>query len=125
MADDGRRSARVLAGVLLVTGVAHFVVPSVYERIVPRPLGHARGIVLLSGAAELACAGLLVIPRTRRIGGWCTAALLVGVFPANVQMALDGTWSPVVAWLRLPLEVPLAAWAVSVARRPVAGVASS
>ena len=47
-----------------------------------------------------------------------------GVFPANVQSALDGGMSgleppldsPVVAWARLPLQFPLIAWAIAVAR---------
>jgi uncharacterized membrane protein len=48
--------------------------------------------------------------------------LFVALFPANVQMALDGgtggglLGSPLVAWLRLPLQIPLIVWAVWVAR---------
>lgn len=118
MLADGRRARLALAGLLLVAGVAHFAVPSVYERIVPRPLGSPRAWVFASGAAELACAGLLASERTRRVGGWCAAALLVAVFPANVKMALDGLGPSAVVWARLPLQVPLVAWAVHVARRP-------
>jgi uncharacterized membrane protein len=48
----------------------------------------------------------------------------VAVFPANVQMALDGGLagagspanSAALAWLRLPLQIPLILWAISVAR---------
>ncbi len=47
------------------------------------------------------------------------------LFPANVQMALDGgipgagfpLGSPVLAWLRLPLQVPLIWWALVHTRR--------
>ena len=114
-----RRSRLALAGLLLVTGVLHFAVPSAYDRIVPRALGDARALVYASGVAELACAGLVAAPRTRRAGGWCAAALFVLVFPANVQMALDASGPAVaLAWLRLPLQVPLVAWAVRVATRP-------
>jgi uncharacterized membrane protein len=50
--------------------------------------------------------------------------LFVIVFPANVQMALDGgvrgagfpANSARLAWIRLPLQVPLILWAISVAR---------
>jgi uncharacterized membrane protein len=48
------------------------------------------------------------MPRTRRLGGWASVALLVGVFPANVQHALDDGGA---VWLRLPLQWPLIAWA--------------
>lgn len=107
-----------LVALMAGSGIAHFVVPGFYERIVPRPMGHARFYVTASGVAELAGAALLAAPRTRRIGGWVCAALLVVVFPANVQMAIDGgarggglMGSPLVAWLRLPLQVPLVWWA--------------
>ena len=106
------------------SGVLHFTHPGFYRQIVPRQLGHAGDVVSLSGAAELLCAAALVLPPTRRLGGWATAALLVAVFPANVQMALDGGLkgagfpanSPVLAWLRLPLQVPLVLMALAVAR---------
>lgn len=113
-----------LAG--FVTGVAalHFVSPRPFERIVPRALGSPRLWVDISGVAELAAGALLAVPATRRIGGWAVATVLVAVFPANVQMALDGgleggpgiLGSPVAAWLRLPLQVPLVLWAVHEAR---------
>ena len=109
-------------------GVTHFVGTAVYERIVPRWAGDARRVVLACGAAEIACGALLSSRRTGRVGGWLTAVLLVAVFPANVQMALDaGTEHravpdmPVgrfrsIALARLPLQVPLVGWAVQVAR---------
>ena len=118
-----------LATVMLGAGVLHFAVPETYARVVLRWLGDARRIVLVSGAAELACGALLLHRRTARAGGWLTAALLVVVFPANVQMALDaGTEHQVVADMpvdrfrlvalaRLPLQVPLIVWAARVARR--------
>ena len=98
----------------------HFVAPDPFDEIVPRALpGDARVYTYLSGVAELACAALVAWPRTRRIGGFVSAALLLAVFPANVQMAID--WSDreplerAIAYGRLPLQVPLIALAVSVA----------
>jgi uncharacterized membrane protein len=121
--SDRRRQASLLtlAAFMVGAGTLHFVIPSSYARIVPRVFGagNARALVLASGAVEMAAGMLLVVPRTRRLGAWVTAALLVAVFPANVRMALDGgipgegfpLGSPVVAWLRLPLQVPLVWWA--------------
>jgi len=124
-------SPYLLAAVLIGAGVGHFTATDRYAQIVPNALPQSthRALVQASGVAELLCAGLLVVRRTRRVGAAMTAALLVAVFPANVQMALDGgisgagfpLGSPVVAWLRLPLQVPLIAWAVSIARRAPAG----
>lgn len=53
--------------------------------------------------------------------GLATAALFVVVFPANVAMALSsGGRSDVYqagVWARLPLQIPLIAWAVAISRR--------
>jgi uncharacterized membrane protein len=107
----------------------HFVVPEQYEKIVPRWAGDKRTVVHASGIAEIVCALLLLNRRTARLGGWLTAALFVAVFPANVQMVLDaGTEHQaapdmpadrfrLVALARLPLQIPMIAWAVRVARR--------
>ncbi len=116
-----------LAGLMAATGMAHFVAPRMYERIVPDVLGDARFWVSVSGAAQVVGAVLLAARRTRRLGAWWLACVLVLVFPANVQMALDGgldggRWpldSAVAAWLRLPLQIPLVLWAWRVAH-PVA-----
>ena len=106
-------SAYALSGFLLVAGLAHFVVPRPYQRIVPRVLGDPAFWVRWSGVAEIACAALVAHPRTRRTGAIAAAVLFVTVFPANVQMALDT--NAVVAWARLPLQVPLVVWAGRVA----------
>ena len=115
-----RASPYLLAGLLGTSGVMHFVTPGAFASIVPPQLPAPEALVYLSGAAELACAAGLVLPRTRRMAGWATALLLVGVFPANVQMALDaGDHSQAYrlgTYARLPLQLPLIWWAVSVAR---------
>ncbi len=83
--------------------------------------GQAVAVVAISGIAELLCMLLLIVSRTRRLAAWCTAVLFIAVFPANVRMALDAElphwpwWSSraTLIWLRLPLQVPLVLWALS------------
>src|SRR3954471_8771092 len=110
-----RRSAYVLAATFIGAGVSHFTNPGFYEPIVPTPLQpYKRDLVKWSGAAELACAAGLLMPRTRRTAGLASAVLLVAVFPANIQQAVDGgrddvggpAGSAAAAWLRLPLQLP-------------------
>jgi uncharacterized membrane protein len=116
--------ALALAGLLGAAGLTHLVRPGVYDRLIPRRLGPPRPWVVGSGLVELACAVAVSVPRTRRLGALATAALFVAVFPGNVQMALGSragarSWArrPVVAWGRLPLQVPLVLWAWRVADR--------
>jgi uncharacterized membrane protein len=108
------RDVTALVGIFAVSGVAHFVKPEPYESIVPKPLPYKRGLVYVSGAAELVCAALIMHPRTRRIGGFASAALLGAVFPANVQMTISAlrskrspAWVKAATIARLPLQAPM------------------
>lgn len=75
-----------LAALFLTSGTMHFVRPEPFEAMVPKQLPSRRGLVYASGAVEIACAAALFVPRTRRVAGLVSAALLVAVFPANVTM---------------------------------------
>ena len=66
-------------------------------------------LIYLSGVAEIIGGLAVLAPRLRRVAGWGLIALLVAVFPANIQMAIDaGTFAnqfPVwLIWLRLPMQ---------------------
>ncbi|MFJ8564033.1 hypothetical protein [Streptomyces sp. NPDC093514] len=111
----------LLAGLLAGAAVAHAAAPGRFDATVPRSLpGSPRGWTYVSGAAELALAAGVAHPRTRRVAALATAAFFVGVFPANVKMAVDARHrSPAVravALARLPLQVPLVLWAHRVSR---------
>lgn len=123
MPTSSAPSWRPLAVVLAVAGATHLVAPRIFEPLIPRRLGDPRPWVVGSGVAELACAAGLALPRTRRAAALATAALFVGVFPGNAQMALTAVRSPkastayrAAALGRLPLQVPLVRWALRVAR---------
>ena len=112
-----RSSPYLLAALLAAAGTSHLLRPAWYDGLVPPLLpGTARPWTLGSGVVELAVAGLVAVPRTRRVGGLAAAALFVAVFPGNVWMAVEPGGVPRWAALaRLPLQVPLVAWAVAVA----------
>lgn len=124
------RATLGLAGLLLTSGTVHLVRPEVFESIIPAPLAdRRRQLVYASGVAELACAVGLVLPPTRRVAGLASAALLVAVFPANVQMSVshgrraarrkDASSRAVFAGTlaRLPLQWPLIRTALRAAGR--------
>ena len=120
---------RAIAAAFLGSGTVHLVRPQVFVGMIPRRLPAPKQIVYVSGVAELAlAAGLL---RRTRWAGPASAALLVGVLPAHLQMAWDATAAarrkPSPArlafaagcWARIPAQVPLIRAALS--GRPGAG----
>ncbi|GAB2924768.1 DoxX family protein [Rhodococcus aerolatus] len=120
------RRAQGLALLLLGAGAAHLAVPAPFDAMVPRSLpGPARRWTQASGVAELVVGAGVAAPRTRPAAALAAAGLFVAVFPANVAMARSWQRSPRVgglatagAWARLPLQVPLVAWALRVSREP-------
>jgi len=123
------RDVAGLAALLATSGVVHLVRPQVYEGIVPHVLPNRRALVYVSGVAELLCAAGLLVRATRKPAGLASAALLLAVFPANVQMSIDqgrradrkgdpasrASFAASVA--RLPLQIPLIRTALRAAGR--------
>jgi uncharacterized membrane protein len=96
-------------------GVYHFVNPKMYLRIMPTWLPAHLPLVYISGVCEIIAALLLIPESTRPLGAWLTIALLIAVFPANIQMLVNfhqkhhpGLW---IAIARLPLQLVLIWWA--------------
>ncbi len=120
------RDTAALVAIFAVSGVVHLARPEVYEPLMPSWVPRHREVILGSGVAELACAAGLALPATRRTSGWASAALLVGVFPGNVKMALDAQRSrrssgrakvlKVGTLLRLPVQLPMVRAALRAAR---------
>jgi uncharacterized membrane protein len=115
-------SWRLLANLFIAAGVNHFVMPRVYERIVPPPLrGHSKRIVQISGVAEIAGGVGVLVPATRRLSGLGLVALLAAVFPANVYMARESEeFRRIPRWAlygRLPLQPLMMLWAWRATRR--------
>ena len=94
-------------------GVLHFAKPEPFYGLIPPELpGTKKAWTYGSGVAELAVAGLLASPRTRRASGTAALVLFIGVFPGNLQMVRAWRRKPVwpwqaIAWGRLPLQIPM------------------
>ncbi len=99
----------------LLGGIAHFAFTAAEMRIVPEWIPWPRATVLVSGVLELAGAGGLLVPRTRRWAAWGLFALTLAVTPANVFMLQHADRFPGVPVaalvLRLPLQL-LLLWAI-------------
>ncbi|MEO9324868.1 hypothetical protein ABFT23_15345 [Nocardioides sp. C4-1] len=116
------RSTKILALGFLGSGVVHLVKPEVYEPIMPSWVPSHREVILGSGVAEIALAAGLLARPTRRLAGWGSVALLLGVYPANLKMAADAMQSDntalkVAALGRLPAQWPMVRAALAATRR--------
>ena len=71
---------------------------------------------MVSGVFEIAGAAGILLPATRVAAGWGLIALLLAVFPANIQMLVNARAAHASAlWTaslvaRLPLQVLLIVW---------------
>ena len=113
-----RDAARYGLGIaFVVAGVSHFVDPTPFEQHLPGWMPAVKAIIELSGVAEVVLGFALVAARrSAPVVGMAAAVFLVGVFPANVYVAVagvdvDGLPGGVYPWLRLPLQPLFIAWA--------------
>jgi uncharacterized membrane protein len=105
----------LMALLYVAAGIYHFVNPRFYQRIMPNYLSHHMPLIYISGAFEIIFALLLIPEPTRPIAAWLLILLLIAVFPANIQMAIN-FWQKQnpylwVAIARLPLQFILIWWA--------------
>jgi uncharacterized membrane protein len=111
-----RRVALSLLGLFFIgAGGNHFVHPAYYMRIVPPYLPVHSLLVQISGILECLGGIGVLIPTTRKLAGTGLIALLVAVFPANLQMAqhpeqYGDIGSAPLFYIRLPLQLILISW---------------
>jgi uncharacterized membrane protein len=123
-----RHAPTLLTAAFTASGLVHLVRPQAFASLMPRaiPERHHKGLIYVSGLAELICAAGLF--RRTRWAPPASVALLGAVFPANLQMALDAgsgrnpgaADKRIVAWGRLPLQIPMI-WAALQARPEPSG----
>lgn len=121
----------VLAALLAVAGVAHFVLPDSFLLLVPSWLPLPSAVVWVTGVAEVVfAAALLLLPEGRRlrIVGSALAIFLLVVGVGNLSQALSGVnafglGTDAERWARLAFQPVLIVWALWVtgfwsSRRP-------
>ena len=105
----------VFALIFIAAGIGHFLNPGLFIKIMPSPIPYKPEIVAISGILEIVFGTMLLSPITSSLGAWGLMALLVAVFPANINLALNPGLTPGfpgwLHWLRLPLQPVLIWWA--------------
>jgi uncharacterized membrane protein len=110
-------SLYAMSGLYILAGILHFVIPGFFKSIVPTyiPKQHHMNIVYISGVFEILFGSMVLYEPTRILGAWLLIALLIAVFPANIQMSVTFYqkknkffWATVA---RLPLQFVLIWWA--------------
>lgn len=102
--------AYVMGTFYIVAGMMHFIVPKPYVKIMPKSLPYPLALVYLSGIAEILCGIGFLFDATRVAAAWATILLLLAIFPANINMALNPAQFKISPWLlysRLPLQFVL------------------
>jgi uncharacterized membrane protein len=103
-----------LGAVFILAGLNHFLQPRFYTAMMPDYLPAHGALVAASGYAEIALGALALVPGQERLARWGLTALLVAIFPANLNMAVHAdrfrAIPPALLWLRLPLQAALIAW---------------
>ena len=77
--------AKIVVGAFLASGTVHLVRPETFEPLMPEAVPAHREVIYASGVAELVCAAGLLHPRTRRLAGLASAALLRRGLPRQHQ----------------------------------------
>lgn len=77
-----------IAPLYLLAGAIHIARPDLFMRVMPPAIPHPFVIVMLTGAAEIAGAAGLFVPRTRAAAGLALALYAVCVYPANILHAV-------------------------------------
>lgn len=124
--SDGYRKLRLrVGGGLVFMAILHVILPKPFLKIIPKQLGAPRFWNLAAGAAEGAAGALLLSndPEKQKLGGALATATFIGVYPANINMAIQAgkptNPAAIAAWVRLPFQFPMIASGIKLAKGDV------
>ncbi|MFD2101747.1 MauE/DoxX family redox-associated membrane protein [Flagellimonas iocasae] len=105
----------LMAGMYVVAGVAHFIFPKAYLRIMPRYLPSHKLLVFLSGLAEIVLGIALCFEATRNLSIFGIIIMLIVFLSVHFYMLSGEKASAgIPKWiliLRIPLQFGLMYWA--------------
>ena len=110
-----RSSCRVFFALsFIAVGTSHFTAPQPFVSIMPAYLPWPLELVYISGIFEVSGGVGLLFPITRRVAAWGLIALLIAVYPANINMLVNDIYigdmprERWLLWARMPLQLLMA-----------------
>ena len=115
--NDSRLKGRIAASIMFfLTGITHFTNAQAFLEITPDFIPATKEMIYISGIFEMLGAIGLLIPRFQKFSAWGLILLLIAVFPANINAAVNdirtevafgiGSWY---LWVRLLFQ-PVFIW---------------
>ena len=105
----------LMALLYILAGFNHFRRPELYIKIIPSYFSNRKLLNSTSGFFEIVLGICLCIPILSQFASWGIIALLVAIFPANLNMYQNDEaslgLSKTMRLLRLPLQLVLIFWA--------------
>ncbi|MCX6118951.1 MAG: DoxX family protein [Proteobacteria bacterium] len=105
----------LFALLFILGGVNHFIDPNFYLKMMPEYIPMHLEMIYISGVFEILLGLGLLIPKYSRLAAFGLILLLIAVFPANLNMALNASQFSEIPeiglWVRLPVQFLLIWWA--------------
>jgi uncharacterized membrane protein len=102
----------------ILAGCNHFLSTAVYYVIIPKWLPAPEFLIYFSGILEIILGLLLLFDRIRKFAALLIILMLIAFIPAHIYMIQKAPFmlgqimvTPLIAWLRLPLQFLFIGWA--------------
>lgn len=108
----------LLIALYLIAGTNHFVHPAAYLKLIPLYLPYPQLLNLAAGFFEIVFGLMLIFKPTRQYAVYGIILMLIAFIPAHIYMIQIAPFmlgkllvTKTGAWIRLPLQAVLIAWA--------------
>jgi uncharacterized membrane protein len=90
-----RSAAQLAVAIMFVqTGIMHLLNPEAFTYMIEGLILYPYLMVYLSGVAEIILGLGVLFPKTRQLSAWLLILMLLAIFPANINVAVNDLPSP-------------------------------
>jgi uncharacterized membrane protein len=102
----------------ILAGCNHFLSTAVYYVIMPEWLPAPGYLIYFSGVLEIVFGFLLLFKKTRKLAAVLILLMMIAFIPVHIYMIQKAPFmlgkimiTPLIAWLRLPIQLVFMGWA--------------